>query len=112
MTHSTRYTLIRHCEGVTGEARSFDLDTTAELTGVHRDLILEFTRAEFLPTVRRGDDESILQFDEHAIYRLRQIESLRQRHHTSLRVIRDILRLLDRLEDAELEVRRLREQLR
>jgi hypothetical protein len=110
MTHSARYTLIRHCEGVTGEARWFDLDTTAELTGVHRDLILEFTRAEFLPTVRGGDDESILQFDECAIYRLRQIDSLRQRHHTSLRVIRDILRLLDRLEDAE--VLRLREQLR
>ena len=52
------------------------------------------------------------EFDERAIYRLRQIDFLRQHHHTSLRVIRDILRLLDRLEEAELEVRRLREQLR
>lgn len=112
MTHSTRYTLIRHCEGVTGEARYFDLDTTAELSGVHRDLILEFTRAELLSSVRSGEDESGWQFDERAIYRLRQIDTLRQRHHTSLRVIRDILRLLDRLEDSEMELRRLREQLR
>ena len=112
MTHSTSYTLIRHCEGITGDARWFDLDTTAELTGVHRDLILEFTRADLLSTVRAGEDESVWQFDERAIYRLRQIDSLRQRHHTSLRVIRDILRLLDRLEDTEMEVRRLREQLR
>ena len=112
MTHSTRYTLIRHCEGVTGEARWFDLDTTTELTGVHPDLILEFTRADLLPTARAGGEESAWQFDERAIYRLRQIDTLRQRHHTSLRVIRDILRLLDRLEETELEVRRLREQLR
>ena len=112
MTHSTRYTLTRHYDGMTGEACWFDLDTTAELSGVHRDLILEFTRAELLPTVRSGEGESVWQFDERAIYRLRQIDSLRERHHTSLRVIRDILRLLDRLEDAEIEVRRLREQLR
>jgi hypothetical protein len=112
MTHSTRYALIRHCEGLTGETRWFDLDTTAELTGVHRDLILGFTRAELLPTARGGQDESDWQFDERAIYRLRQIDSLRLRHHTSLRVIRDILRLLDRLEDSELQLRHLREQLR
>jgi DNA-binding transcriptional MerR regulator len=111
MTRSARYTIVRHVEGLTGEAHRFTLETAAELTGVHRDLILEFARAELLPSVEAGGDESRLRFDEHAIYRLRQIDVL-QKHHTSLRVIRDILRLLDRIEEAELEIHRLRELLR
>jgi len=112
MTHSSHYSLVRYVEGLTGEARWFDLDTTSELSGVHRDLILEFTRAALLPTVRGGDDDSTWRFDERAIYRLRQIDCLQQNRGASLRVIRDILRLLDRLEEAEFEIHRLREQLR
>ena len=108
MTDS-HYALVRYVEGTTGEAHWFDLDTTAELSGMHRDLILEFTRAELLPSARGGGEG--WEYDEQAIYRLRQIGGL-QRHHTSLRVIRDILGLLDRLEEAELEIQRLREQLR
>ena len=111
MTRSARYTIVRHVEGLTGEARRFNLETAAKLTGVHRDIILEFARAELLPSVEVAGDEARLRFDERAIYRLRQIDVLR-RHHTSLRVIRDILRLLDRIEEAELEIHRLRELLR
>jgi len=111
MNHSASYTIVRHVEGLTGEARRFNLESAAELSGVHRDLILEFARAELLPSVEAGGDESRLRFDEHAIYRLRQIDVL-QKHHTSLRVIRDILRLLDRIAEAELEIHRLRELLR
>ena len=110
MTQS-RYALVRYVEGTTGEARWFDLDTTAKLSGVHRDLILEFTRAALLPSARGGGEDAVWEYDERAIYRLRQIDGL-QRHHTSLRVIRDILGLLDRLEEAELEIQRLRERLR
>ena len=111
MTRSARYTIVRHVEELSDEARRFNLEAAAELTGVHRGIILEFVRAELLPSIESGDDESRLRFDEHAIYRLRQIDVLR-RHHTSLRMIRDILRLLDRIEEAELEIHRLRELLR
>ena len=112
MTNSTRYALTRYCEGLTGESRWFDLEATAELTNLHRDLILEFTRADLLPSARSGESGIDWMFDERSIYRLRQIGSLRQRYHTSFRVIRDILRLLDQLEESELQLHHLRERLR
>ena len=109
---SSRYTLVRYTEGTSGEAHFFDLTTTAELTGVHPDLILELTRANLVPSALAGDDDDSWRFDERAIFRLRQIESLRQRHHTNLRVIRYITQLLDRLDETEQELHLLREQLR
>jgi DNA-binding transcriptional MerR regulator len=109
---SSRYTIIRYTEGTSGEARLFDLAAAAELKGIHPDLILEFTRAELVPSAQSGQDDDSWLFDERAIYRLRQIESLRQRHHTNLRVIRYITQLLDRLDETEQELQLLREQLR
>ncbi|MEM7143781.1 MAG: chaperone modulator CbpM [Verrucomicrobiota bacterium] len=108
----SRYTLIQYTEGTSGEARLFNLETAAELTGVHPDMILEFTRAHLVPSAQSGDTPDTFLFDERAIYRLRQIESLRQRHHTNLRVIRYITQLLDRLDETEQELQLLREQLR
>ncbi|MEM8955832.1 MAG: chaperone modulator CbpM [Verrucomicrobiota bacterium] len=108
----TRYTIVQYTEGTSGEARLFDLKTAAELTGVHPEMILEFTRAQLVPSAQSGENPDSFRFDERAIYRLRQIESLRQRHHTNLRVIRYITQLLDRLDETEQELHLLREQLR
>lgn len=91
--------------------RRFDLDRAAELSGMHPEMILEFVRAEVVRAAGR-DQRGGPSFDESEIVRLRQIEHLRQREQVSLRTICQIVRLLDRLEAAELELRLLRERLR
>ena len=89
----------------------FDLDRAAELSGMHPEMIVEFLRAGVIhPT---GDEsEAGLQFDQTMIGRMRQIEHLRTNENISLRLICHIVRVLDRLEDSERELRILRERWR
>ena len=89
----------------------FSLDETAQLTGMHPELILEFVRAE-LVQVSAGTPESAPGFDEFAIARLRHIEHLRAHEKLKMRAVCYIVRLLDELDAARSEVRVLREQLR
>jgi len=88
----------------------FDLAAAAELSGMHPEMILEFTRARLIRFSPHGPSGS-LRFDNHAIFRLRQIQSLRQERAMSLRSIRLVVELLDRLDAAEAQVRSLRERL-
>jgi DNA-binding transcriptional MerR regulator len=108
MRTSQRHTLVVVSEDP--ECR-FNLERAAELSGMHPEMILEFTRAEIIHTTGQDPDGSP-RFDETEIVRLRQIEYLRAIEGASLRTIRYILALLDRLEAAEHELRLLREQLR
>ena len=89
----------------------FSLERAAELSGMHPEMILEFTRAEIVHTIGE-DPDGAPRFDESEIVRLRQIEHLRADEGVSLRLIRYILALLDRLETAEHELHLLRERLR
>jgi hypothetical protein len=87
-----------------------DLHAAAELTGIHPEMILEFTRARIIRVTTHHDDSP--RFDNHAIYRLRQIAILRHDRAMSLRSIRFVVELLDRLDAAESQLRTLRERLR
>lgn len=86
-----------------------DLDFASQLSGLHPDMILELARAQ-LVTVR-ADAAGNPRFDNQAIYRLRQIERLRQEQRAGMRMIRLIIQLLDRTERAERELRHLRERM-
>ena len=87
----------------------FDLETAAELSGMHPEMILEFCRAHVVALRRHGDQP---QFDNLGIHRLRQIEILRQERSMSLRSIRFVMELMERLDSAERELRTLRERVR
>ena len=108
MRTSSRQTLVVVSEDPECQ---FSLERAAELSGMHPEMILEFTRAEIVRTVGENPDGSP-RFDESEILRLRQIEYLRTDEGVSLRTIRYILSILDRLEAAEHELRLLRERLR
>ena len=96
----------------TGNTDGFvDLEMASELSGVHPEMILEFTRARMVP-VSWQDWSGNPYFDDEAIYRLRQIDRLRTRERVQMRTIRLILELMDRAETAERELRWLRERLR
>jgi DNA-binding transcriptional MerR regulator len=96
----------------TGSAGGFvDLDMASELSGVHPEMILEFTRARMV-SVSRQDESGNPYFDDEAIYRLRHIEHLRNQEGVQMRTIRLILDLMDRAEAAERELRWLRERMR
>ncbi len=88
-----------------------DLDAASRLSGMHPEMILEVTRAR-LVVVAHKDREGNPYFDDAAIYRLRQIEHLRNQQRVQMRTIRLIIQLMDRAESAEREVRWLREQIR
>lgn len=87
----------------------YDLETAAELSGMHPEMILEFCRAHVVTLHRRGDSPH---FDSHGIHRLRQIETLLHERSMSLRSIRFVMELMERLESTEREVRKLRERMR
>lgn len=86
-----------------------DLDFASQLSGLHPDMILEFVRARLVTA--RVDAAGNPHFDNRAIYRLRQIEHLRQEQRTGMRMIRLIIQLLDRAERAERELRHLRDRM-
>lgn len=90
---------------------SFSLREAAVLSGMHPQMILEFVRAGYVPLLGYEETGNPI-FGEDGVLRLREIEELRSWHGIGLRAIRYIVHLLDRLESAEQEVRRLREQLR
>jgi hypothetical protein len=92
---------------VAGEV--YDLATAAELSGMHPGMILELGQARVV-TVIQGDDSATPLFDTRAIYRLRQIEVLREERALSMRSVRFVVELIDRLEAAERELRSLRER--
>lgn len=95
-------------EGVAAEY--FDLRAAAELSGMHPEMILEFHRARVV-AVAGSDATGDPRFDLRGILRLRQIEALRHECQMSLRAIRLVMGLMDRLESAESELRQLRERV-
>ncbi|QJE95082.1 chaperone modulator CbpM [Luteolibacter luteus] len=93
----------------TGADEIFDLDAAAELSGMHPEMILEFCRAHVV-ALRHQEDSP--QFDNRGIHRLRLIETLRHDRGMSLRSIRFVVELMERLDTAETELRTLRERVR
>lgn len=90
-----------------GEAH--DLETAAALSGMPADLILEL-RSWRLTAWGTGPDRSGISFDTRSIYRLRQIENLRQECRLGLESLRLVAELMERLDAAETELRKLREK--
>ena len=88
-------------------ARDFTLASASELSGMHPEMILEFVRADLVHVTSR-DRSGAPVFREHDIARLRQIELLRSADRVSLRTIRHLMKLEDRLDAAERELRILR----
>jgi len=91
-----------------GEATTFDLAALSELTGLQQDMIRELAQARLVDPV----DPDGLSFDERGLLRLRQIAALSRDRAVNLRTLRLFVDLLDRLEAAQSEMRRLREELR
>lgn len=87
--------------------RGFSLSTASELTGLHPEFIEEILRASFV----HAADPAGTVFDERGLCRLRQIADLHHRQGLNLRTVKLIVDLLDRLEDAEVELRALRERI-
>ena len=84
-----------------------DLKAASQSSGMHPEMILEFVRCE-LVVIARKDRQGLPYFDEPSIYRLRQIQYLREIQKAHLNTIRLVLRLLDRAETAERELGSLR----
>lgn len=87
-------------------ARRFFLAEVCELTGLHREFVLEIVSARLV----RAVDPDEPAFDESGLCRLRQIAEMRHHQQLNLRTVRLIVQLLDRLERAEAELRVLRER--
>jgi DNA-binding transcriptional MerR regulator len=85
-----------------------DLPRAAELCGMHPEMILEYARAHVITLARDGD---LYHLDSRAIHRLRQIAVLREERGMSLRSIRFVMELMERLDAAEQELRLLRERI-
>ncbi|WP_035614405.1 chaperone modulator CbpM [Haloferula sp. BvORR071] len=85
-----------------------DLEAAAELCGMHPEMILEYARADVIELRREGE---LYHLDCHAIHRLRQIAVLREERSMSLRSIRFVMDLMERLDSAEQELRVLRERV-
>lgn len=83
-----------------------DLKTASQQTGLHPDLIAELVEVHLVLAT------ASLQFDRRGLNRLHQIANLRDQDNLSFRMVRSIVRLIDRLETAEEELRSLREQSR
>ena len=87
----------------------YDIDTASQLTGIHPELINEYENGRLVQ--RSGSDgagEPL--FDESGICRLRILSDLRDREKLSLRMMRVVCQLMNRLERAESEIRFLRNQ--
>ena len=91
------------------EEELYDLPTAAELSGIHPGIILELVRSRMVSLVRDDSPDSP-RFDARAIYRLRQIEVLREERTLSMHSVRFVIDLIERLENAERELRALREK--
>lgn len=85
-----------------------DLEAAAELCGMHPEMILEFARADVIQMSHEGE---FYHLDSRAIHRLRQIAVLREERGLSLRSIRFVMELMERLDAAEGELRVLRERV-
>ena len=96
-------------ETQTGSTHLFAIGEASEMSGMHPEMIDEFLRAHLLHAA--AFDEECPLFDVSAIYRMRQIENLRVQQHANLRTIRLVVELMDRLETAEDELRRLRNRM-
>jgi len=97
-----------------GETETFDVRTGAVLTGLHGGLIVEVAEAQIVRSAGRAgpDEDAPPVFDERGLLRLRQVADLRENQQVSLRTLRLIVHLLDRLEETETRLRALEEQLR
>lgn len=88
------------------QSAGFDLAAVSELSGLHREFILEIVRADL---VRPAEADGPV-FDESGLCRLRQIADLRERQGLNLKTVKLIVTLLNQLERSERELRTLRDQ--
>jgi hypothetical protein len=80
-----------------------DLTTASRRTGLHPELIVELINVHLVSAF------SGPRFDQRGLKRLHQIANLREQEHLPFRMVRSIVRLIDRLENAETELRKLRD---
>ncbi|NNE91159.1 MAG: hypothetical protein HKN23_05890 [Verrucomicrobiales bacterium] len=88
--------------------RVVDLDAASQISGIHRELIRELVRGRLVRPIRSGETDRLL-FDDRGLTRLRQIADLHFGEKLHFRTVRLIVRLLDRIEVAETELKYWRE---
>ncbi|MGK0187165.1 MAG: hypothetical protein ACI9R3_002951 [Verrucomicrobiales bacterium] len=111
MSITQTFALIPLSDPRRGGIDLFDLDAAAEASGMHPQMIREFLRAGVVNAACQSGDGTFF-FDWHGICRIRHIELLRRNRRVSLHMVCVIVKLLDRAETAEEELRRLRELVR
>lgn len=90
------------------DANPYDLDALAELCGLSRETIITHYHEHRITLEPLGGS---FHADERTLLRLRMISALTQEHDPGAEVLHFITGLLDRLENAEREIRTLRERL-
>lgn len=104
------YELTTITSQVVEELALSDIDEAAELTGLHPQMIEEYSRGHLVTAVQ--NQQGALYFNQAGIFRLRQIAQLTQHHGINIRLVRYITTLLDTLDTQDQELRELRERLR
>jgi DNA-binding transcriptional MerR regulator len=104
------YELTTITSQVVAERALLDLDEAADLSGLHPQMIEEYSRGHLVTAVK--NQQGALYFDQAGIFRLRQIAQLTEQQGVNIRLVRYITTLLDTLDTQDLELRELREKLR
>lgn len=84
-----------------------DIAELSRLCGMEPDEILEYSRLRYVSLQASGDEVRV---DVRTLHRLRRICMLREDHAMASPAIGYVLGLMDRLEEAEKELRVLRER--
>ncbi len=104
------YELTTITSQVVAEQALSDIDEAAELSGLHPQMIEEYSRGHLVTAVQ--NQHGALYFDQAGIFRLRQIALLTEQQGVNIRLVRYITTLLDSLDTQDRELRELREKLR
>ena len=98
------------CHSIRSEALLVDLGVASDLTGLHPQMIEAYLTGQLVKAF--VDSEGVIYFDPAGISRLRHLVHLRDHEHTSFRMLRYIVTILDRVEGQEQELQELRERIR
>jgi DNA-binding transcriptional MerR regulator len=85
----------------------YSLDTAADLTGVHPDLLRHYCELGLLGADRAGRDREPI-FDDNALFEARRIEEYRRQHGVNRRALPVLCDLWHEVERLQAEVRFLR----
>ena len=86
---------------------TYSLETTAELTGMHPEMLRYYCQLGLLGEARARPGAELI-FDDDALYELRRFENFRREHGVSRKTLRLVIGLWREVERLQSEVRFLR----